>query len=178
MSQLTYKVAKLWGKPLGSSEKYEIDEKIEYPHDKDMDFAGNFTGKLTLIRLKDEISVLLNNAEIEVKFTCTHCLKTFTETIGIPEAEREFFLNEPDFESDDLDDLFYINKKPMTIDLGEMVRQEIILHFPLIPVCSRSCKGLCPVCGKDRNTVKCKCTAPAQEDADTFRPFKDLKKLI
>lgn len=178
MSQLTYKVAKLWGKPLGSSEKYDIDEKIEYPNEKDMDFAGNFTGKLTFIRLKDEISALLNDAEIGVKFTCTHCLKTFTEIIEIPEAEREFFLAEPDFDSDDLDDLFYINKKPMTIELSEMVRQEIILHFPLIPVCSRSCKGLCPVCGKDRNKVKCKHAVLAGEDSDTFRPFKDLKKLI
>ncbi len=177
MSQLIYKIAKLWGKPQGSSEKYDINEKIEYKEELDLHFSGNFTGKLTFIRLKDEISVLLNKAKIDVKFTCTRCLKPFTQGVEIEEAEREFFLEEPDFHSNDLDDLFFINKKPMTIDLNEMVRQEIILHFPLIPVCSKGCKGLCTVCGKDRNEVKCRCKT-VKEDTETYRPFKDLKKLI
>ncbi len=179
MPQLTYRIAKIWGKPEGSSEKYDIDEQIVYPDDKDLNFDSHFTGKLTFIRLKDEISVLLNSAEVKIKFSCNRCLKIFTRNVEIPEAEREFFHEEPKFESDDLDDLFFMNKKRMTIDLNEMVRQEIILHFPLIPVCSRSCKGLCPVCGQDLNKVKCKCKPlNEKESADTFRPFKDLKKLI
>jgi len=178
MPQLTYKIAKLWGKTQGSSEKYELNEKIAFPDDKELDFSSNFTGKLTFIRLKDEISALLNKAQVEIQFTCNRCLKKFSQLVEIPEAEREFFYDDPDFASDDLSDLFYINKKPMTIDLNEMVRQEIILHFPLIPVCSKSCKGLCPVCGKDRNQVKCRCGALKEEDSETYRPFKDLKKLI
>jgi uncharacterized metal-binding protein YceD (DUF177 family) len=178
VTQLTYKIAKLWGKPEGSCEKYDIDEKIVFPEDKDLNFVSKFEGKLTFIRLKDEISALLNDAHIDVQFKCTHCLQSFEESVEIPEAEREFFYNEPKFESEDLDDLFYINKKPMTIDLNEMVRQEIILHFPLIPVCSKSCKGLCQICGKDRNTEKCKCKPAKEEDLDTIRPFQDLKKLI
>lgn len=178
MSQLQYKIAKLWGKPEGSSEKYDIDEKIEYPGDADLHFSGNFTGKLTFIRLKDEISALLNKAEIEVEFMCTRCLKTFTSIVKIPEAEREFFLEQPRFASDDLDDLFFIDRKPMIIDLSEMVRQEIILHFPLIPVCSKGCKGLCTVCGQDLNKKKCACPPVTEEDPDTQQPFKNLKKLI
>lgn len=178
MAQLTYKIAKLWGKSPGASEKYDLNEKLEFPGEKDLNFEGKFTGKLTFIRLKDEISALLNNCKIETKFVCTRCLKDFTEPVEIPEAEREFFLEPPELKSDDLDDLLYINRKPMTIDLGEMVRQEIILHFPLIPVCSSSCKGLCPVCGRDRNKVKCKCKILTLEEAENNRPFKDLKKII
>lgn len=178
MSQLIYKIAKLWGKPEGSTEKYDINETVVFPGDKDLDFAGPLRGKLMFIRLKDEISVLLSDAHIDVKFTCTHCLKPFEETVEIPEAEREFFHEKPDYASQDLEDLFYINKKPMTIDLNEMIRQEIILHFPLIPVCSKGCKGLCQVCGKDRNTEKCRCKTLKVEDLDTIKPFKDLKKLI
>jgi len=178
VSQLIYKIAKLWGKPEGSTEKYDIDEKIQFPEDKDLDFTGNFRGDLMFIRLKDEISALLSNAEVDVHFTCTHCLKKFTQPIEIKTAEREFFLDEPEFDSQDLDDLFYIDRKPMTVDLNEMVRQEIILHFPLIPVCSKSCKGLCPVCGKDRNKVKCKCKVLVEETLNTHQPFKNLKKLL
>ena len=178
MSQLLYKIAKLWGKPEGSSEKYELNEKLVFADDKELNFASNFKGKFTFIRLKDEVSVLLNNASVDVNFSCNLCLKEFVETIEISEAEREFFHDKPDFESSDLDDLFYIDKKRMTLDLNEMVRQEIILHFPLIPVCSKSCKGLCPVCGKDRNSVKCKCVMVKEEETDTIKPFKNLKKLI
>ncbi len=163
---------------MGSSEQYDIDEKIVYPEDKDLEFSSHFSGKLTFIRLKNEVCALLNDAGIEVLFTCNRCLKTFKKTIEIAAAERQYYYGDPDFESDDLDDLFFIDKKPMTINLNEMVRQEIILHFPLIPVCSKSCKGLCPVCGKDRNTVKCKCVEVKEQGPDTYKPFKDLKKLI
>jgi len=38
-----------------------------------------------------------------------------------------------------------------------LLRQEIILHFPVVSVCSKSCKGLCPVCGVDLNKENCSC---------------------
>lgn len=181
MSQLLYKIAQLWGKPEGSSDKFDLNETLVFPEDKDLQFEGKFSAKLTFIRLKDEISVLLNDAEVDVNFSCTQCLKSFVKTIEISEAEREYFYEKPDFGTDDpgaITDLFYIDPKRMTIDLNELVRQEIILHFPLIPVCSKSCKGLCQVCGKDQNKVKCKCQPLKQADAESIRPFKNLKKLI
>jgi uncharacterized protein len=63
----------------------------------------------------------------------------------------------------------------MTIDLNEMLRQEIILHFPPNPLCSSRCKGLCQVCGKDKNKKLCTCTV---DDGKVYKPFKDLKKII
>ena len=175
--QLLYKIAKLWGKPEGSSEKFDLDEKIVFPEDSDLEFSSNFTGKLTFINLKDEISALLNDAEIDVKFSCTQCLKNFTSTVKIPSAEREFFLEQPDLAASDLDDFFFIDKKRMTIDLDELVRQEIILHFPLIPVCSKGCKGLCQVCGTDRNKAKCKCRPLKEAASESHQPFKNLKQI-
>ena len=177
MAQLNYKIAKLWGKQQGSTEKYDIDEKISFPEDKELNFQSNLTAKLTFIRLKDEISVLINNAAIDIEFTCNRCLKPVIKTVEIPAAEREFFFEEPDFITKDMEDFFYIDKKRMTIDLNEMVRQEIILHFPLIPVCSNGCKGLCIVCGQDLNLKKCKCKVQTP-DGDSHQPFKNLKKLI
>ncbi|MEK7085982.1 MAG: DUF177 domain-containing protein, partial [Patescibacteria group bacterium] len=61
------------------------------------------------------------------------------------------------------------------IDLGEFLRQEIILHFPLIPVCSKSCKGLCPTCGKDKNKEDCDCP---KRETEGYKPLAVLKKLI
>jgi uncharacterized protein len=41
------------------------------------------------------------------------------------------------------------------VDITDDVRQEIILHYPMIPICSASCKGLCPECGQNLNVKSC-----------------------
>ncbi len=175
LPQLTFRVSKLWNSAQGTVEKEKIDQKIEYPGEI-LDFASNFQADLMLIKLKEEISVLLNNAHVDVNFICQLCLEPFVQTILVPEAEREFYHDKPD-DVDDPTDTYLINLKAMTIDLSEMVRQEIILHFPLIPVCSKGCKGLCMHCGVNKNSTKCKCKDD-DEKMETYQPFKDLKKLV
>jgi len=44
------------------------------------------------------------------------------------------------------------------IEIDSDVRQEMILNFPLKPLCSENCKGICPVCGKNLNKGKCNCS--------------------
>ena len=43
------------------------------------------------------------------------------------------------------------------IEWGEIVRQQLLLVVPIAPRCKDDCKGLCPVCGCDRNTEICAC---------------------
>jgi uncharacterized protein len=173
LAPLTFRIAKLWGSHQGTVEKHQFDQTIVYP-DENLDFASNLRAELMFIKLKDEISVLLQEAKITLRSTCQLCLKKFEEIITIPAAEREFFYETPQ-DIEDSSDLYLINKKMMTIDLNEMVRQEIILHLPLIPVCSKGCKGLCAHCGQNKNKSKCHCKA---EDLSTHKPFKDLKKML
>jgi len=47
------------------------------------------------------------------------------------------------------------------IDLHELVREQVLLALPEKPLCSRSCKGLCPICGADLNDEVCECTDTA-----------------
>jgi len=49
------------------------------------------------------------------------------------------------------------------IDLGEAVREELVLAAPRWVVCREDCRGLCPQCGKDRNDGDCEC-ARAEPD--------------
>jgi uncharacterized protein len=42
-------------------------------------------------------------------------------------------------------------------DLTPQMREDIILEVPQRALCQPSCKGLCPVCGKDRNKAVCGC---------------------
>ncbi len=41
------------------------------------------------------------------------------------------------------------------VDIAEDIRQEIILAYPMIPVCQQACKGLCPACGQNLNAGSC-----------------------
>lgn len=174
ITPLTFKVAKLWGSPEGTTQKITVDAKVQFDP-KEIDAATHLKGSLLLIKLKDEISAIISDSTIGVRVTCQRCLKTFVEKISIPGAEREF-LPHPPRPADDQNEFFLIDMNAMSIDLTEMMRQEIILHFPLISVCSKSCRGLCQYCGKDRNKKLCKCK-PAEEPG-TQKPFKNLKKLL
>ena len=42
-------------------------------------------------------------------------------------------------------------------EIGDLVREAVILALPLKPLCSGDCKGLCPVCGADLNRSQCDC---------------------
>lgn len=56
------------------------------------------------------------------------------------------------------------------IVLAEVVAEQVILSMPMKIVCRDECKGLCPVCGADRNQVECHCPSPSPES-----PFARLK---
>jgi uncharacterized protein len=41
------------------------------------------------------------------------------------------------------------------LDLRPMVRELAIVELPTAPLCRDECRGLCPICGVDRNTLDC-----------------------
>ena len=62
------------------------------------------------------------------------------------------------------------------IDLRHLVRDAVLLDLPLAPLCRDDCRGLCPLCGTDRNEAACECqpaTDPRWATLDELR-FTDL----
>ncbi|MGL5514994.1 MAG: YceD family protein, partial [Sporomusa sp.] len=43
------------------------------------------------------------------------------------------------------------------IDIIDLIRENILLAAPIKPVCSQSCRGLCPECGINLNIHTCSC---------------------
>jgi uncharacterized protein len=72
----------------------------------------------------------------------------------------------------DEDDPFYISELHM-VDLGEALREYALLLLPMQPLCKPDCKGLCPICGVDRNVEQCAC----EDDAGDER-FAALRSLL
>jgi uncharacterized protein len=58
------------------------------------------------------------------------------------------------------------------LELEEILREQVLLMLPMQRVCSASCKGICPVCGRNRNESDCGCK-PAPAD-DRWGALRDL----
>jgi uncharacterized protein len=46
----------------------------------------------------------------------------------------------------------------------DFLREQVVLALPMQRVCSETCKGICPVCGKNRNEVACDCRVNPEDD--------------
>ena len=59
-----------------------------------------------------------------------------------------------------------------TIEVDGIVKEQISLAVPTRMLCQPDCKGICPVCGIDKNTSECECEA---KDVDPrWAALKDL----
>lgn len=179
------KIGSIWNQGTGSTDKEEFH--TEQSVGGDTVLTKPLEGNITLIRLKDGVAVLLEDVTTETELECTRCLTKFTFPVYIHDSEHEFSETMPERGFDPYE-TFLINKQDMSIDMTESLRQEIILHFPMIPVCSERCKGLCTGChvnlnGDGKTPVKHLDDCPGMADLseptdDTQKPFANLKDLF
>jgi uncharacterized protein len=90
--------------------------------------------------------------------TCGRCLEVFPARIDAPLDVR--LVPKPaasdsvELGADDLDVDFYDNDE---LDVARVVENEATLALPMKPLCREDCRGLCPVCGANRNVAPCTC---------------------
>lgn len=72
------------------------------------------------------------------------------------------------------DDLGLTEYSGDEIDLEQMMREQFYLALPMKPLCAPDCKGLCPVCGKNRNRETCSCESTWVDPR--FEVLRNLKK--
>jgi len=48
--------------------------------------------------------------------------------------------------------------------LQDVLREVVLLALPMQLVCNEACKGICPVCGQDRNQRDCGCQSETVDD--------------
>jgi uncharacterized protein len=64
------------------------------------------------------------------------------------------------------------------LDVSELVREHLLLAVPMVPLCTPTCRGLCPQCGANWNQTTCTCSqstidprlAPLQQFKPSPRP--------
>lgn len=75
--------------------------------------------------------------------------------------------------ADDEGEIRTLDPTSNELDLREAIREEFLLARPRFVLCSTDCKGLCPVCGIDRNEDTCNCTLKEPDPRwDALRALK------
>ena len=50
------------------------------------------------------------------------------------------------------------------VDLKDVLREQVLLALPMQRLCRAECKGLCPVCGVNRNQETCSCVVNVADE--------------
>jgi len=97
----------------------------------------NVTAQVSKVTNAVSVSLALNTA---MQAICSRCLGEFEI-----ELKKNLKLN------------FTVNQTSPVIDLDPEIREEMMLDYPIKPLCSPNCKGLCQKCGKNLNEGGCSC---------------------
>ena len=90
-------------------------------------------------------------------FTCDRCLEDFEHPISA-QYEIVYIIDEGQPDVVLSDEIQYLRPDTNILDLGDDVRQFLILAVPQKLLCKEDCKGLCSKCGVNKNKVRCDCT--------------------
>lgn len=95
--------------------------------------------KARVWRFTNALTVDLN-IKTRLRASCSRCLDEFDW-----ELNKDVRLNYP------------LDSSSTFIDLNPDIREEVILDYPIKPLCDLKCKGLCKKCGNNLNQGGCNC---------------------
>ncbi len=139
-----------------------------------------------LVRKDKQAYHLVGRAVTTLELSCSRCTEPFRVPVEaafdlryLPHREnvapgghaKRDSKDEHEVQEDDLGTAFYRDE---TIDLGDLVREQLYLALPMKPLCAEACKGLCPLCGTNLNRGSCDCRAEWHDPR--FEKLKALKK--
>jgi uncharacterized protein len=131
-------VASLLKEPVGSSQSCDIRGILAD------EIEGSVEGRAKMIHTTRGILVQ-SEFSAEVKLVCSRCLEAFLCPISFT-AEEEFLLaadlcDESTPPSPDRFEHFTFDDRDI-LDLGELIRQYVLLNLPMKPLCRPACPGI------------------------------------
>ena len=128
-----------------------------------IDLEGRFVGEGVLVR---------GEVEAEIDAECRRCLTP----VPIRIRDTVDLLFEPLSAEDEADlggEIYPLPERGDTLELGEAIREQLLLRIPNFVVCSEDCRGLCPQCGAELNKTTCECVP--EEAPSPWTALKNVK---
>jgi uncharacterized protein len=116
---------------------------------------------------------------VEVEGVCDRCLEgakyavaNHFDLLYVPAGESEAS-GEDEVEEAGMDVGYYEGNG---LELNDILREVVLLTLPMRLICNDECRGICPVCGQNRNQRDCGC-APESTD-DRWSKLKSLRQEL
>lgn len=153
--------------------KIEFDDRLTQASDLRASGVANLISHaLGEIRVEGKLSVTMNAP-------CDRCLETASvpverafDLVYLPESENTG-KGEDEVDEAAVEVAFYAGSG---LELNDVLREVILLAVPMQVVCGADCKGICPVCGHNRNQSPCECENKPTDDR--WRGLKNIKAEI
>ena len=118
--------------------------------------------------------------KVRMQSDCDRCLEAaefavdsdfdlFYRPAARPEYEEEVEIDEGESEIG-----FY---EGAGIELKEVLRENVLLLLPMQRICREDCRGICPICGGNRNLKNCGCEMkPVDDRWSALKKFQPITK--
>jgi len=131
-------------------------------------FLDPIRGQLKIRKVADLVTVT-GTLSTRVRLACDRCLQHYEtmlkDQLAVSYTSQFPQPAHPEEETElSAEELGLIPFQGEVIELRDAIQEQVILSFPVHPVCSQDCRGLCPRCGEDLNRGACRCKAPETLD--------------
>lgn len=133
------------------------DKEFLFDYDKELIKSANLSFSFEANKYDNVINIV-GKVVGTMSFECSRCLNLFEQKMEIP-FECSF------------------TKEEFECDVTEEIRETVLLNIPMQPLCSKGCKGLCPICGNNKNEKDCFCEQKMKDEfvAEKWSKIKKLK---
>lgn len=135
--------------------KVPIDlESFEY-QGAAYDFERKDPADLIITNLGDKKVLIEGSTSISLLLFCGRCLNQMSYPMDIKlSKEVDFKLTEEE-RAQSLDETNFITGYNLNVDI--LIKEEILIGFPMKLLCREDCKGICKTCGTNLNEKNCDC---------------------
>jgi uncharacterized protein len=127
--------------------------------DGDCSFTAPVRAQVSAVWEYDHVRAT-GTVESAVRLSCSRCLADYDLPIS-----SEFTIFYTESKGEDLDEEVELSDVELIsasytgdeIDLDFEIAEQVMLEVPYKPLCSETCRGLCPECGADLNLGECGC---------------------
>lgn len=127
------------------------------------EFTAPLRTALRAMRIGDMVEID-GDIETSVRLPCSRCLQLFETPLNssfaltymqqTADVMEDVESQEVELSAEDMAIVYFQGEK---INLKDAIQEQVVMEFPIRPLCKLDCKGLCPSCGADMNEDPCDC---------------------
>ncbi len=133
--------------------------------------------QLKIVNTGDQVLEIQGSMQLVLEIPCARCLTPVEKEFSL-EIQREADMKmTPEEREEALEETNFIEEHALAPET--LVRNELLVQWPIRVLCKEDCKGICSRCGANLNEGPCGCQEPDPDPRmaairDIFSKFKEV----